>query len=263
MRKNWHFFLLALLLTLSSAVYQRLTGPTYPQRLEYNGIHFKLPRSWENDRALQISIPRTIAPTDTPVVIWRHYPTELAWQEVQMTAGAIDRWQAALPSQAAAGKIEYYLRFDDHILPSKQAVVLRFKGPVPNLILIPHVIFMFVAMFFSNLMGLEAIARRNTAWAHARIAFFCLAIGGFILGPLVQLNAFGELWTGIPFGWDLTDNKTLIAGIGFILGMWQYRRSNKHYWLLISALIVLAAYLIPHSVMGSQLDYNSGQVITG
>ena len=38
-----------------------------------------------------------------------------------------------------------------------------------------------------------------------------LAVGGFILGPLVQNYAFGELWTGVPFGWDLTDNKTLIA----------------------------------------------------
>ena len=40
-----------------------------------------------------------------------------------------------------------------------------------------------------------------------------LFLGGMLLGPIVQNFAFGDYWTGIPFGWDLTDNKTLLAAI--------------------------------------------------
>ena len=37
--------------------------------------------------------------------------------------------------------------------------------------------------------------------------------GGFVLGPLVQKAAFAAYWTGIPWGWDLTDDKTLFAAL--------------------------------------------------
>jgi hypothetical protein len=40
-----------------------------------------------------------------------------------------------------------------------------------------------------------------------------------ILGPVVQYYAFGEFWTGVPFGWDLTDNKTLVAVIFWALAV--------------------------------------------
>jgi len=32
----------------------------------------------------------------------------------------------------------------------------------------------------------------------------------------VQHYAFGQLWTGVPFGWDLTDNKTLLAALAWV-----------------------------------------------
>jgi len=36
---------------------------------------------------------------------------------------------------------------------------IRFKGGVPALVLIPHIIIMFMAMLFSNLAGIMSIAR--------------------------------------------------------------------------------------------------------
>ncbi len=56
---------------------------------------------------------------------------------------------------------------------------------------------------------------------------FLFIAGGMILGPLVQYFAFGELWTGIPFGWDLTDNKTLIALIFWILAVVMNRKKDR------------------------------------
>ena len=70
---------------------------------------------------------------------------------------------------------------------------------------------MFFAMFLSNFTGLIAIAGFKKQVFYGRITLLFLLAGGIVMGPVVQLYAFGELWTGVPFGWDLTDNKTLIA----------------------------------------------------
>jgi hypothetical protein len=52
-------------------------------------------------------------------------------------------------------------------------------------------------------------------------------VGGLILGPPVQLEAFGALWTGWPFGADLTDNKTLIAVLAWVPAVVAALRNKK------------------------------------
>ncbi|MBK7710372.1 MAG: hypothetical protein IPJ37_05055 [Bacteroidales bacterium] len=84
-----------------------------------------------------------------------------------------------------------------------------------------------------------------------------------ILGPLVQYYAFGDLWTGIPFGWDLTDNKTLIALIFWILAVIMNRKKERPFYTALAAVVLLLVYSIPHSLFGSQLDYSTGQVTQG
>jgi len=83
-----------------------------------------------------------------------------------------------------------------------------------------------------------------------------LFIGGFILGPAVQKLSFGSLWTGIPFGWDLTDNKTLIALAVWVAALVAGRRGKPaRGWVLAAAVVMLVVFLIPHSVLGSELKY--------
>jgi hypothetical protein len=84
-----------------------------------------------------------------------------------------------------------------------------------------------------------------------------------ILGPFVQLYAFGDLWTGVPFGWDLTDNKTLIAFLFWILAVVMNRRRDKPFYTVLAAVVLLLIYSIPHSMFGSQLDYHTGNVTQG
>ncbi len=84
-----------------------------------------------------------------------------------------------------------------------------------------------------------------------------------ILGPLVQKYAFGELWTGVPFGWDLTDNKTLIAFIFWILAVVMNRKKERPLYTALAAVVLLLVYSIPHSMFGSELDYATGQVTQG
>ena len=82
-------------------------------------------------------------------------------------------------------------------------------------------------------------------------------------GPIVQYYAFNELWTGIPFGWDLTDNKTLIALIFWILAVVMNRKKERPLYVALASFVLLLVFSIPHSLFGSQLDYTSGQVTQG
>ena len=86
--------------------------------------------------------------------------------------------------------------------------------------------------------------------------FFLLLIGGMILGPVIQYYAFGQFWTGIPFGWDLTDNKTLIAFIAWAVAVAGNRNKYRPHLTLIACIVTLIIYLIPHSMFGSELDYS-------
>jgi hypothetical protein len=113
-------------------------------------------------------------------------------------------------------------------------------------------------MLISTRTGLEVLKKDN--FNYFKLMLYTIAtliIGGFILGPLVQKFAFNEYWTGVPFGFDLTDNKTLIAFIGWMVAfIAHYKSKNPKYWILGAAILMLVVYLIPHSVLGSELDYS-------
>ncbi len=139
---------------------------------------------------------------------------------------------AELPAQPPAGKLEYYVILksgkETIKLPSgDENVIIRFKGKVPIFVLIIHILVMFSAMLLSVRTGLEAFKKEPkfvnlTYWTIA-----LLFLGGFIMGPIVQYYAFGAFWTGFPFGTDLTDNKTLIALVGWLVALYFIKRSPK------------------------------------
>jgi hypothetical protein len=136
-------------------------------------------------------------------------------------------------------------------------VIIRFKDPVPSILLLPHIIIMFLAMLFSTRAGIEALNPKGNPRKLALWTTGLLLVGGLILGPLVQKFAFGALWTGFPFGHDLTDNKTLIAMIGWIAALIAGRGGKPaRWWVLGASILLMAVYLIPHSVLGSELDYS-------
>ena len=140
---------------------------------------------------------------------------------------------------------------------------MRFKGGVPGFIIIPHVILMFIAMLISNLAEILAVAKHKKMVFYTNLTLILLLIGGMIFGPLMQLYAFGELWTGFPKGMDLTDNKTLIAVIFWIIAFFANRKKQRPVWIIIASIVMLMIYLIPHSMFGSEFNYEAGKVVTG
>ncbi len=270
MARNILLWILALIITLAAAYYQRRTGPTHAidGKQEFAGtmIKYSLDRSHDcgADQPVKITAPNSAIEGR---VYFKRYKTADAWTLVPMKRNDNDLI-AYLPQQPAAGKLEYYvevvqgdktLRLDVH----GTSVITRFKGHVPAGILIPHILFMFFAIFLSSRAGLEAFFANGKPRILVFWTIVCLVIGGMILGPIVQKYAFGVLWSGVPFGWDLTDNKTLIMLIGWLVPLffvWKKGALEAHparRWSIVAAAVVmLAAYMIPHSALGSELDYS-------
>ena len=84
-----------------------------------------------------------------------------------------------------------------------------------------------------------------------------LALGGLVLGPLVQKAAFGAYWTGWPFGHDLTDNKMAVAVLAWAIAALGMRAGRSGRVAILAAFAVtLVVFAIPHSTWGSELDWS-------
>ena len=254
------YWLLAIVITLVLSVYQRMTGPTYPKRMtvELKGESYKikLPRSGvQHDEMVTLKgIPSDVSSQ----IHYRRYPSadeyttaDFVWED--------SAWQAVLPVQPVAGKLQYYITVDGKDYLKDEPVVIRFRNDVPVSILVPHILLMFAAMLFAVYTFLLVVTRRKySLWL--KITIGTLFVGGFILGPLVQHAAFGPWWAGFPYGTDLTDNKTLISFLFFIVALatlrWKY---NK--WVVgLAVLVMIVIFSIPHSTYGSEYDYTTQQL---
>jgi len=262
--------IIAFVITISAAIYQRKTGPTHPVNddlvWENCLVEYNLTRSHggEGDQPISITVPDTAI---RGYLIYRRFKANDAWTGMKLERKETEL-SGSLPHQPPAGKLEYFIWLtkgeDAVMIPKKFSVITRFTGKVPDLVLIPHILIMFIAMFISNAAGLEALMRGARSYKFALWATGLLFLGGMILGPIVQKFAFNEYWTGIPWGMDLTDNKTLIAMIAWIAAVW-FGRNNKpaRGWIIAASIILIAIYLIPHSMMGSELNYETMQVEVG
>jgi hypothetical protein len=267
--KKVMFWVVAVIISLAAMVYQRMTGPTYPKKytFTYQGeeYRFSLPRS-NNGRPGDYPVEIVLPGTFSADLIWRLFPTENPWDTVAMER-KVDTLSARLPLQPPAGKIEYHLELKANgqavDLDEAENVVFRFRGDVPAWALIPHVLMMVLTVIWSMATIIFALANIPSYQKHMGVTIIFLLIGGFILGPIVQKYSFGQFWTGWPLGGDMTDNKVLFALIAFVIA-WSLRKKSYGRWLAIFAsLVMLAVYLIPHSMNGSELNLETGEVVTG
>ncbi|WP_340110903.1 hypothetical protein [Maribellus mangrovi] len=284
--KTVFYWLLAIVITLAAAIYQRTTGPTYPKKfdIEVNGnIHeLRLIRSVE----IGSEDPFKLAIDDNSIeakLYYRQYLSHDEYTEVDFAYAKkpVDSfimnkifgiteeegWFADIPDLPAAGKIQYYFEVKDNngikAYFKDEPIIVRYKGAVPPAVLTPHIFFMFFAMLLGNLAGIMAVFNHNRFKFYTTLTIIAFFIGGMILGPIVQLYAFGEAWAGIPFAWDLTDNKTLIAFLFWLLAFAMNRNKRRPIYTVVAAVVMLLVYSIPHSMYGSELDPETGEIIQG
>ena len=254
------YWILAIIITLALSIYQRMTGPTYPKKInvELNGQHYKvkLPRSGvQHDEIVTL---KGVPSSTEAKMHYRRYPTTNDYTTVDF-CWKDSIWQAELPVQPVAGKLQYYITVGGKDYLADEPIIIRFRNDVPAIILIPHILLMFAAMLFAVYTLLLVITRKEySRWLKISVA--TLFVGGFILGPLVQHAAFGPWWAGFPYGTDLTDNKTLISFLFFLAALatlkWKY---NK--WVVcLAVLMMITVFTIPHSAYGSEYDYTTQQL---
>ncbi len=255
-------WVLAVVMTLLSAFYQRTTGPTYPVRggleIDDQQVKYCLLRSHISSSDAEIKI---VAPESSigGYYEFRRYKSHDQWSRVPLKREA-ESLLATLPKQPPAGKVMYQITLTDSAGNqydlTGEPVIMRFKGEVPVSVIIPHIILIFSAMLFSTRTGFEAIFNRPRQYSYTVATVILMLVGGMILGPVVQKYAFGAFWTGWPFGHDLTDNKTLVAFIFWVIALARARIKGKgRGWILAASVVTLLVFLIPHSVLGSELDY--------
>jgi hypothetical protein len=262
MNRSLIIWLIALIFTLLLAAFQRMTGPTYPVsgKVEFNNeiaeYEFDRSHGGEGDHTVQITNDDAGLQAE---LFWKRYKTKDEWTRVKMIRKD-NMLTANLPHQPKAGKLLYKIKLINQavsIVIPENPVLIRFKGAVPAFILIPHIIFIFGAMLLSTRTGLEIFNKEPKFKNLTILTLLFLFLGGGIFGPITQYYAFDAFWTGFPVGYDLTDNKVLIAVLGWIIAAVMIKKSpNPKRWIAFASILLFAVFLIPHSVLGSELDYN-------
>ncbi len=272
--KSTLWWIFAVFFTIAMASYQKRTGPTYPisGKTELNGkeIKYKLIRTAENDKDAEI----VINVPDTSIkgtLTYKRYKSNDSLTTVPLTRRN-DTLFFMMPVQPAAGKMMYEITLSSDkeqvVLKAKndEFAVMRFKGPVPLYILIPHILAMFLGLLFSTRTAIEALIGGARTYKLALWTLALLVLGGLILGPVVQKYAFGAFWTGWPLAGDgtfnlfrlgdMTDNKTLVMVLAWVVAIFKLRKDPKNkFWPAFAAVMVMIVYLIPHSVLGSEIDH--------
>jgi len=156
----------------------------------------------------------------------------------------------------------------DRNSPNFKPILLKFEGNVPPYIIVSHVFCNFAGIFFSvlalfsviNLKKGKSTLKKSVIFS--LFTFIFLFTGFLIIGSALNYFAFGVMWEAFPFGRDVTDNKsqiillswlvTLFLVKGTILGKNPSKNlvSEKTYstMVIISFVVTVVMYLIPHSI---------------
>jgi hypothetical protein len=273
-------WVVALAATVACLAFQNRTGPTHPLsgRMETarGPVEYQLLRSEEIGTPLLVSLREPVPAGVTARVRYRRYRSHDGWSELPLVAGTFHFTRrgraeevrgvgALLPSLAErAGKYEYVVLVDDgtgvRSVTGERPVLARYKAPVPRSVLLLHILVVFASMTLALRTGLEAL-RGGPTRGLLRATIASLLLGAFVLGPVVQWYAFGVWWSGVPFGYDWTDNKVLLELAAWVVAALvarsgDARRARRA--VLLATAVTLAVYLVPHSIFGSEYDYTRG-----
>ena len=273
-------WILSLFLTFGCLAFQDKTGPTFPLEGEFQTakgtVHFKFLRSETIGTGLKIMLLDPVPEGVAGYIRYRRYKSHDDWATMPLEPGtfvfsrrgkteSVTGVGAELTSlKERAGKYEYFVHLDDGqgqavSVTDDKPIYARYKAPVPFWALVVHIVVIFASMTIAIRTTLEALVDGNYKWL-LWATIVSLLLGGFMLGPIVQWYAFGVWWSGVPFGYDWTDNKVLVGLVFWLLAAYLNRGSRRSRWAVYQAgLVTLVVYFIPHSVFGSEYDYRTGK----
>lgn len=208
----------------------------------------------------------------TAFVFYRANGRPYSFSEMSPLEGG--RYFGAIPPYSRGDKLEYYIEArtaSDMVtrVPAKEkreSFVVTVKGKPNTYVLVAHIVFVFIALFFfifSGYLSYRALQHRRSLLYIPRIAFLGTAaffVSSIPLGMLVAYQTFGKPWSGFPVGGDLTDNKSLAILIYWAVCAVLYRGSlwrkdpsqdllpmvTLPYVHLAGAIITVVLFVLPH-----------------
>ena len=199
--------------------------------------------------------------------------------KMQVVDSSVQTFSFSGFSGARGGKTYYY--FEVRGMTGKPKVVLtpseskpftlKYIGHVPAAVLIGHITFIFLSIFFIILAAVHAITfirgsdNLSQVAKYTLLALISCFLGCYPLGTAMNWYAFNGLWEGVPFGIDATDNKTqllfvylLFAAIAMRGTLYKkpelnlYSPKTTGYIAIGSFLVMTFVNLIPHSIQFSK-----------
>ena len=205
------------------------------------------------------------------------------YQSVTMSRRAEEEnvFEASIPLHPKGMKAWYYLEAVDQCQDGQVKVTLpepnsgqikpirhKFEGEVPAYIIVPHILSIFAAIFFATLTLFSAIDLKRGKGSLKRSVRLCLAtlillfVGFIPFGWAMNYFAFGVLWEAFPFGRDVTDNKsqimflfwlvTLITVKGTLWGKGEGKNLITHRGystlVIVSFVATMIILAVPHSL---------------
>lgn len=173
------------------------------------------------------------------------------------------RYGAKLPYLGPGKTIRYHFLLEGPKggvlrLPREGEFEVTCKGGVSLPLLLAHIGAMFLGLLLLILVAWKCLAflfrgkPLLSASRMVKLATFFIFLGGLPLGMIVEKKVFGTWWEGWPFGRDVTDTKT-----GVILVLWlvlsflapkeEKSRARTWAWVVLASLVfTIALYAIPH-----------------
>jgi len=184
-------------------------------------------------------------------------------------------WYVDLPAYGRGTKLKYALlieRGEDVSIripvEKGEFFTIKYKGKISDFVLVSHIVFMFASFFFMvlALFGavriLKGLEGKKVTANLVRWVLLTTFVGGWPLGWILNYQAFGVIWEGFPFGYDVTDNKTqimfvfwiitsILAGGSIFMGDESRDKLDKRQFaisVIVSVLVSIGVFLIPHSL---------------
>jgi hypothetical protein len=272
--------LAGILITLVIFVVARRISKNRPEEIEMTagGVRITHTTVFEHVGPGQPEIVLNVEPhTELDAGVIFRAPREEAFDTVGMSEISDGVWSARLPAGRKGDRLEYGFSIPRVGEPGsgtaaqagqRDYYLIKYKGEVSVTVLVLHILCMFAAFFFiiESMLGAFAILTKGEdkefTVAQTRWVLLFTFLGGVPLGFVLNSQRFGPIWEGFPFGTDITDNKTQLIIIFWIIITaisWKSfvcRRTGRDIAgpgvfataVIIASVLSLVLYLVPHSL---------------